>query len=717
MDNDINQETNVENNENKDHVFSQCQKINDLINTHNDDEARNNLILLLDYHKNNNIPYSPLLNHLIRHLGLYPYIDIETSDWNERFIYDLFKVDVGLEKPITLHREQSLVLKKLLNGESLAISAPTSFGKSFIIDAFIALKKPNNLLIIVPTISLTDETRRRLHKKYSLDYNIITTADVTTSEKNIFIFPQERAISYLDKIKELDLLIIDEFYKASEKHDKDRAPALLKAMMKFTKIAKQRYYLAPNISSIKNNPFTKGMDFLKINFNTVFLEKHDLSEQIKDNIQKKSNVLLEILKKTNGKSLIYAGTYANIEKISTLILNKHKNSDAHLLQEFSNWLRVNYDPQWELARLIEKGTGIHNGRLHRSISQIQIKLFEEHDGLNNLISTSSIVEGVNTAAENVIIWQSKNGNRNLKDFMYKNIIGRSGRMFKHFIGKVFLLSSPPKEEDNELDLTIPDSLVGDIDVNEYKSDLSPEQISAIIAYKDEMYSILGFETFNRLQAEGAFKSNDSILIRDIALDISMHPNEWTSITYLNSENPEQWDHFLYKIIKLRPAAWGVEYSKFVSYVKIASYNWNRSIPRILKQLSRYDITINDLFELERNLTFKLSSLLNDVNILLHELIPYKNTDISPFIFKTANAFLPPIVYQLEEYGLPRMITKKIHNAFNLNIYDETLTLHDTIEYLKDLNSVFGLSGRIQANIIERYIINNFLDGVTYSKGS
>ncbi|AYY24820.1 hypothetical protein EGY03_27035 [Klebsiella pneumoniae] len=81
-------------------------------------------------------------------------------------------------------------------------------------------------------------------------------------------------------------------------------------------------------------------------------------------------------------------------------------------------------------------------------------------------------------------------------------------MFKHFIGKVYLLSAPPKEENNELALTIPESLVGEIDEIEYNNILTPEQISAIIRYKEEMYSILGHETFNKLLKEGAFKSND-----------------------------------------------------------------------------------------------------------------------------------------------------------------------------------------------------------------
>ena len=92
------------------------------------------------------------------------------------------------DKSLTLHREQSKLLRLLLEGKNLAISAPTSFGKSFVIDAFIAIKRPKNIVIIVPTIALTDETRRRIYKKFSSEYKIITTSDVEISDKNIFIF-------------------------------------------------------------------------------------------------------------------------------------------------------------------------------------------------------------------------------------------------------------------------------------------------------------------------------------------------------------------------------------------------------------------------------------------------------------------------------------------------------------------------------------------------
>ena len=112
--------------------------------------------------------------------------------------------------------------------------------------------------------------------------------------------------------------------------------------------------------------------------------------------------------------------------------------------------------------LARRATGIHNGKLHRSLSQIQIRLFEEMDGFDNIISTSSIIEGVNTSAENVIIWRNEIGASNLNDFTYKNIIGRGGRMFRHFIGKIYLLESPPLEEVTQLEIPFPDSILGDL---------------------------------------------------------------------------------------------------------------------------------------------------------------------------------------------------------------------------------------------------------------
>jgi hypothetical protein len=692
-------------------VFDSCQSINNFLSQNDTASARNELIGLLGFHEESGIEYSPIVNHLIRETGLYPYIKPETALWQDRFVYNVFKVDVGKKEPVTLHREQSELLKKLVQGFDIAVSAPTSFGKSFVIDAFISINKPKNVVIIVPTIALTDETRRRLYPKFSGKYKIITTSDVDLADNNIFIFPQERAINYVNKLDEIDILIIDEFYKASSDFDKERSPSLIKALMELSKVAKQRYFLAPNISTLSENPFTEGMEFVSLEFNTVLLNKHELYKQIGRDLEKKSRIFIEILQKYRTKTLIYAGTYPDIDRISTLILEHEPLSEKRLLAQFSDWLRHNYDENWSLVNLIKRGTGVHNGNLHRSLSQIQIKLFEEPDGLDRIVSTSSIIEGVNTSAENVIVWRNKNGRYKINDFTYKNIIGRSGRMFKHFIGNAFILEQPPQTEATQLSLNFPDELVGDIDEIKFEQELTREQIIKIIAFKEEMSDLLGKDVFNKFQRENTFKGANSAVVKDIASSIVEEQYAWRGLGYLNSENSEEWEHFLFKIINLEPGGWETTFTNIVNFVKILSNNWVLTIPELLEYLCDYDIGIDLFFKLERKVTFKLSSLLHNVNEIQKVVLSNEHIDIAPFIYKVSYAFLPRVVYHLEEYGLPRMISKKIHNAGLINFWEDNLQIHEAIERFHNLsrNSLTATVKDLEP--FDEYIIKYFYEGI------
>jgi replicative superfamily II helicase len=535
--------------------FDRCKMLFDFIKTNNYLKARDGVIHLLHDLKEKNIQYDELVNHLIREVGLYQYIDETSSNWSDRFAKESFKVNTGSDFQ-TIHFEQSSILKSLLNGDNIALSAPTSFGKSFIIDAFIANKKPNNVVIIVPTISLTDETRKRINKKFSNEYKIITTPNIEPSDKNIFIFPQERAVSYSNIIQEIDLLIIDEFYKISKVNDRERAVKLQEALIKLDSKSKQKYFLAPNIKSIEDNPFTNGMISIeKLDFNTVVLEHHKLYKEIKNDEELKKEFVLKICK--SDKNLIYAALYKEIHKLQKLFLNKYEDKKSKRIIEFSNWLKANYDPEWDLANLILKGVGIHNGRLHRSITQYQVLLFDDDkSGLDNIISTSSLIEGVNTSAKNVIIWSIKSGqgNNNLTPLSYKNIKGRAGRMFKHFIGNVYELVEPKlKNLDSiQLSIEIDNSLIGGIKNEKYLSQISSEK--QIIAENNinKIESILGIGVYRKLREENLLNSNDEELIYKICAELRDNYNDWNSLKWLNSEDSEKWWNILGKLCFLNP---------------------------------------------------------------------------------------------------------------------------------------------------------------------
>lgn len=695
----------------EDIIFEKCGEVNALLLDGKEVEARNLLIQLLDFLSAHKLPYNSLINTLIREVGLYPYMEVITSSWQDSFAYNLFKVDVGLEEEKALHREQYHLLQALLDGENVAVSAPTSFGKSFVIDAFIKIKKPNNVMILVPTIALTDETRRRLYKKFSGEYNIITTTDEQLFEKNIFVFPQERALHYVDKIESLDILIIDEFYKSSKDFEKDRAANLIKAIVEFSGKARQRYYLAPNISKIDDNQFTRDMKFMPLDFNTVYLEIKDFYPEILEDNVKKGEKLLELNKELQGKTLIYAGSPTKITQVSELLLANTQEKESPLLHAFSDWLGKNYECSWALPLLVKRGIGIHNGQLHRSLSQIQVKLFEEDFGLDKIISTSSIIEGVNTSAKNVIVWATTGRGLRFNNFSYKNLMGRAGRMFRHFIGNIYVLAKPPVDKDTELSIPFPEEILGTINKEKCGKSLTREQVAKISEYDREMEQIIG-NVYQEYKNDAVIQSQDSNLIRTIACKLHDEPDSWSVIQWLNNPDPNNWDRALMKILLLQPGNWETAYKDYIAFVKVLSKNWTRTIPEMLSELDQYNIGIEQFFKLERNVTFNLSSLVGDLN-KLQQAILKKGYDISHFKNMLASAFLPTVVYELEEYGLPRMISRKIHVMGLLNFEDPELNLKKAITFLRKMGLNFIIE-HIELDEFEKYILNYFYDGITIS---
>lgn len=690
-------------------IFEECAQINALIENSNKAEARSMVINLLDKLRRDGNEYTPLINHVIREVGLFPYIDPKTALWEDQVVVEAFKANVGDETPVTLHSAQSHVLKRLLLGDNIAVSAPTSFGKSFIVDAFIAIRQPENVVMIVPTIALADETRRRIEHKFSHKYKIITTTDATITERNIFIFPQERSFAYLDKLEKIDMLIVDEFYKASSMFDDDRSSSLLSAIIELGRISRQKYYLAPNIHKIADNVFTQGMQFMRLtDFKTVITKAAKIYEKRRsdENVDEfKKNNLVNILQNNTAKTLVYAGSYNNINKVSTILADNLPYKETSLLRDFNDWLKVNYGNSFSLCQLSERGIGIHNGKMHRSLSQIQVKLFECTEGLDTIISTSSIIEGVNTQAEQVIVWSNKNGLHKFDYFTYRNIIGRAGRMFKYFVGKVYLLEEPPVQENTTLTIDFPDEVAESLDSEDPGIEINQEQNNHIKEYEEFMMNALGAENFRQIRKLSIFKSCDPRILKSLIEKLKANPNWPRGYAALAATNTYNWREPVLDVVSLLG-------DNMARLIKIAIWkmpdNWTRSIAEVYSELS--DISYEDLFSAERYLSYNLCSTLSVINILKKSFDP-TSPDISLFIGRAANAFLPKLVYQLEEYGLPRMISRKIQNSGLINLEDDSVEISEIIKQFNNIGREKVIQGLNNLLPFDKFIINYFYDGI------
>jgi DEAD/DEAH box helicase len=127
----------------------------------NDEQGAQDMVLRALEMREHFVTCREILDGLVRHFGLFQYLEPADLPFLDQIAYEVHR-PANLEDDIVFHRPQAEVYWTLLAGESVVLSAPTSFGKSLIIDAVIASLQYRNILIVVPTIALIDETRRRL---------------------------------------------------------------------------------------------------------------------------------------------------------------------------------------------------------------------------------------------------------------------------------------------------------------------------------------------------------------------------------------------------------------------------------------------------------------------------------------------------------------------------------------------------------------------------
>lgn len=72
-------------------------------------------------------------------------------------------------------------------------------------------------------------------------------------------------------------------------------------------------------------------------------------------------------------------------------------------------------------------------------------------------------------------------------------------------------------------------------------------------------------------------------------------------------------------------------------------------------------------------------------------------------------FLPSVIFQLEEYGLPRTISKRIHKQKVINLIDDT-NIHKAIDDFNRIG-IESIIEKLQLKEFDIYILKYFYDGI------
>lgn len=414
--------------------------------------------------------YGPLLDSIAVAAGLYPYADPSNLGVRDVLEYEAHR-PIGFDDDIVFHRVQALVYHYLLNGESVILSAPTSFGKSLVIDALLASGRIRNAAVVVPTIALIDETRRRLAGRFQRRFKVVTHPQQKLGNSTVFVMTQERILD-VPEFPELDLFVIDEFYKLDPAADRERAYLLNQAFYRLRRRSRQFYLLGPNIKSIPSQ-LDEIARIVVTDFATVALDTTRV-----DTTGGEEEALVALCSRLVGEpTIIFCKSPKQARDVANILLQRvEQSAPGDQVRQASEWASENYHPQWSFVKALAGGIGLHHGRLPRSLGQLVVRFFNQGD-IKVLVCTSTLIEGVNTSAKNVVIFDNKIAIRKYDFFTFNNIRGRSGRMFSHFVGRVFLFHAEPDPRLRDVDfpvITQPDDMDESLSVQMEDEDLSDE---------------------------------------------------------------------------------------------------------------------------------------------------------------------------------------------------------------------------------------------------
>lgn len=409
-------------------------------------EIRKEYVRIIDENKEN----IKLFSDELFHLGLNMYSKEYSFD---SALFNSFATSY-LDENIILHKEQLKIIATIENNPAVIVSAPTSFGKTFCIFEYIARYYPKNIVLIVPTLALVDEYKKKIINKYNDKLNVYKThinydeeKEYNYNENNIFILTHDKVMecNFYNNIEKIDLLVIDEVYKLKTDKDNDRVLVLNMAYKYLSDKSDKYILLAPFIKDIEDRSILSKQPIMyKSNFSPVVNEMITIEVANKKEKYDKVMELLDNKLKTQ-KNLIYFAKVTELSKfVNNNICSRYPiiSFDNNVINNFVSWAKEEIHDDWYVVKAMERGFLVHNGQLPLGVRMMQIDLYENNSSYKNMLCTSTLLEGINICSKNIIITEPKRSNTDFDAFDFYNLVGRTGRLNKHYVGYAYYLKRP-----------------------------------------------------------------------------------------------------------------------------------------------------------------------------------------------------------------------------------------------------------------------------------
>lgn len=399
-------------------------------------------------------------------------------------------VQVGNSGDLALTDYQRRIYRTLRSGASVSFSGPTSAGKSFVLGLDLVRRvsdAPSTIVFLVPTRALLRQVADNVHgwlRASGLDVPVRTTPIPVVHNgvprPTIFVLTQERLLSLigsLDGRVAISDVFVDE---AQGIGDGGRGVLLQYSLEELLKNAPdiRLHFAAPAIdnpgyffdlfASNQQRAVIEG-DISPVGQNLILVTQvpgrpRELSfhcpelgetasigslvspENPPKTIGARMAFFASLIGAKTGPTIIYANGQSEAITIARALVSNGAAGDVHpIAAKAGDRLAEYIHPEYAPAELLGKGIGVHFGNMP-TVARGAIETCFRSGHLKFLVATSTLLQGVNLPARNIIMRKPRRGKGNpLSKMDFLNLAGRAGRLTIDFTGNVWLID-PGVEE-------------------------------------------------------------------------------------------------------------------------------------------------------------------------------------------------------------------------------------------------------------------------------
>lgn len=404
--------------------------------------------------------------------------------------------------PVALTDYQMQLWDSLPMKSALAVSAPTSAGKSYVVIEHLCRQAEKQerfaAVYIAPTRALLSEVHQKIQLRLTNrdDIRISTVPSIDPLQRTcqVFVLTQER-LQVLLSIwgAAFNLVVVDEAQNLS---DQARGMILQDCLQTILSrsTATQLVMLAPGATGLPDvaraigvqtiHPASTGVSPVLQNRIVVSKVKGQPKEMRLQllcgpadrveignlvstlGLDNKATRLAAVALELGGGegSLVYETGPREAEKTALQLMNELRRKDPipedQSLLELSRFIKDHIHPEYQLAAMVAHGVAYHYGRMPSLLREaIESSFKQSHGGLQYLVCTTTLAQGINLPARNVFIDTPKRGRgESLDPALLWNFAGRAGRLSQDVVGNVFLLDydewdSKPMDEFTAFEVT------------------------------------------------------------------------------------------------------------------------------------------------------------------------------------------------------------------------------------------------------------------------